>query len=68
MTTIIDPETYKIRNVKNIKVVHHTVPNEETGEEESRKCVEFTVIGKNIEWNHYLFYEDFTKANSEIQI
>ena len=66
--TIIDPTSKKIREVKNLHITHHTVPNDDTGEEESRKCVEFTVVGKNTEWDTYLFYEDFKEQNESINI
>ena len=67
-TTIIDPTSKKIREVRNLHITHHTVPNDETGKEESRKCVEFTVVGKNSEWNAYIFYEDFKENNENINI
>lgn len=66
--TIIDPTSKKIRQVKNIHITHHTVPNDETGKEESRKCVEFIVVGKNRQWKSYSYYEEFIQFNENINI
>jgi len=65
--TIIHPITYKILEVKDIQTKDHTgYFNDET--EETKKIVEFTVIGKQSEWEDWLFFEDFKKANPKIKI
>jgi len=61
---LFNPKTNKSYNVKKLRVVKHDILDK-VGEPETRKCVEFIVIGNNHEWKDWLFYEDFESANME---
>ena len=58
----------KKRNIKNLKLKTHTIPDKETGEEKSIMCVEFIIIGKNNEWPNYMTLEEFSEKNPEVSI
>lgn len=62
---IIDPRDFKIYDIKDLEVVYHSIPSKD-GELESVKCMEYIVIGKNSEWEFWMLYKDFEKANSKI--
>jgi len=63
---LIHPITYKQREIKELEIVFHDIPDEH-GEMQKVKCVEFIVIGNNTEWKDYLYFDDFKKANPELE-
>ena len=69
METIVikDPNTKKFREVKNLKIVRHEIPDED-GEMKGMKVVEFIVIGNNGEWKNFAEYEKFKLFNKDIDI
>ncbi len=68
ITEIIDPDNFKRRNVRNLRVTNHLIPDQETGKETLIKCVEYIVVGLNNEWNDYSIYDEFKKVNPEITV
>lgn len=59
---IIDSNTGKEQNVKNIEIIYYKMSNEE-GIEQDMKCVEYIVIGNNTTWKNWSLYKDFKKFN-----
>lgn len=64
MLQIID-STGKARNVEKAKIAIHTIPDAQ-GIDQSVKCVEFVVIGKNSNWPSYMTLEEFNVRNPNI--
>jgi hypothetical protein len=64
MLQIID-STGKARNVKKAKIAIHTIPDAQ-GIDQSVKCVEFEVIGKNGTWPSYMTLEEFNMRNANV--
>ncbi len=64
---IIEPETLKKYEVKNLRVVYYDIPNKE-GISEHIKCVEFTVQGRNHNWDYWALYDPFKLVNPNISI
>lgn len=62
---IIDPRDFKKYGIENLEIVYYDIPNKK-GELENTKCVEYTVIGDNNNWDFWMLYKDFEKANPEI--
>jgi len=63
---LIQPTTNEEKEIKDLVIVFHDIPNE-FGKMESRKCVEFTIIGNNSEWTDYLYFEDFKETNPVLE-
>ena len=64
---ITDPEKGIEREVKELKIVFHKMPDKK-GVKQDVKCVEFVIIGKNNEWDEWFLYDDFQEANPTIDI
>lgn len=67
MTMIKDKRDNRIYRVENLHVAYHQIPDEK-GDIHATKCVEYTVMGENHNWDFWMFYEDFKKANPNIHI
>ncbi len=65
MLQIID-SMGKPRNVEKARIAIHTIPDKQTGEEKSIKCVEFEVIGRNGKWPSYMTLEEFNMRNPDV--
>ena len=64
MLQIID-STGKARNVKKARIAIHTIPDEH-GVDQSVKCVEFMICGKNSEWPSWMTLEEFNIRNANV--
>jgi hypothetical protein len=64
---IFDPRISKNRNVKNLKLVKHRMPDE-NGKVQNVTCVEYTVIGNHSEWDFYMFEDMFRGSNPDVKI
>ena len=62
---IIDPNSGKVRQAKDIKICHHMMPDDH-GDPKAVKCVEYTVVGRQHTWTNWARYEVFTIMNPAI--
>lgn len=67
MTQIYDTSCNKIRQAKNFKISSFE-DYDANGVLGMRKSVEFVVIGRNREWKMFVPYDEFVKANPEVEL
>jgi hypothetical protein len=65
--TIIDPNTGKERTAKDLRITSHAI-HDENGDVQAVKCVEFTVIGTNREWQHWAPFDEFMACNQHVDL
>ncbi len=64
---IYDTSCNKIRQARNFQVRSYE-ETDASGEVQMRKSVEFYVVGKNNTWKMFVPYDEFVRANPEVDL
>ncbi len=64
---IYDTTCNKIRNARNFKISSFE-EFDENGDLHMRKSIEFIIVGNNRTWKMFIPYDDFKKANPEVEL
>jgi len=54
----------KTYEVENLRVKEHILP----GDEKAVKCLEFTVVGKNHNWDFWGLHDELLKLNPRLKV
>jgi len=64
---IVDPNTQKVRNARDIRVAHYRLPIPGVpGQTHTKKCVRYTIVGRRHTWDNYAVYEVFMAYNPNV--